>query len=251
MKRFLFLIFLSALLLVGCGNYNDNKINKTIDSEEETTEEKTYSTESTESYQNDAIKVPEKGKVNAVREKALEGMSDSDIEDLCYIIRSANEILESSSIYSNFFERLADPNDLYWNYFDKSGEIQIDWSYDGDINMRQVMKNENLTEDEFYNKYGQQVVAENKYSAEDFINIIKNQQNVVKNERMKADLQTLIDETQMALEHHDVEHAKKMYYILHDMDYFLLNYRLDEEAQDVVDKSTIGKYYGVLSVYED
>ena len=105
--------------------------------------------------------------------------------------------------------------------------------------------------DEFYNKYGQQVVAENKYSAEDFINIIKNQQNVVKNERMKADLQTLIDETQMALEHHDVEHAKKMYYILHDMDYFLLNYRLDEEAQDVVDKSTIGKYYGVLSVYED
>lgn len=137
MKRFLFLIFLSALLLVGCGNYNDNKINKTIDSEEETTEEKTYSTESTESYQNDAIKVPEKGKVSAVREKALEGMSDSDIEDLCYIIRSANEILESSSIYSNFFERLADPNDLYWNYFDKSGEIQIDWSYDGDINMRQ------------------------------------------------------------------------------------------------------------------
>lgn len=57
MKRFLFLIFLSALLLVGCGHYNDNKINKTIDSEEETTEEKTYSTEFTESYQNDIVKI--------------------------------------------------------------------------------------------------------------------------------------------------------------------------------------------------
>ena len=53
----------------------------------------------------------------------------------------------------------------------------------------------------------------------------------------------------MAAETHDVAYVESMYHILHDMDYYLLNYRSDTEGEFIRDKSTLSTYYGVLSVY--
>lgn len=66
---------------------------------------------------------------------------------------------------------------------------------------------------------------------------------------MRSDLQYVIDEVRLAQQTHEVAHVENFYHVLHDMDYFLLNYRLDTEGQYIRDKSTISRYYGVLAVY--
>ncbi|MCD7863876.1 MAG: hypothetical protein LUG61_10315 [Lachnospiraceae bacterium] len=197
------------------------------------------------------ITAPDKADVMAMREIVLDGMSEEDAEHLCSLMKEADTKMESLIIYDNFFSRLSDPDDLKWNYFDESGEIQIGWATgDDEQTIQEIMSQEGLTETEYYEKYGNKVVAENKYSAEEFAQLLEEIQGSVLNEALKNDLQQIIDEARLAAETHDVEHAEKLYYLLHDMDYILLNYRLDTEGQYVKDKSTISKYYGVLSVYD-
>lgn len=48
---------------------------------------------------------------------------------------------------------------------------------------------------------------------------------------------------------HDVSYLKQFYYMLHDMDYFLLRYGVESVGPGMLDKSTLAKYYGVLEVY--
>ena len=63
-------------------------------------------------------------------------------------------------------------------------------------------------------------------------------------------MQQIIDETRMAAETHEMEHANNVYKLLHDMDYYLLRYGPDNVGKYVQDISTVSKYYGVLSVYK-
>jgi hypothetical protein len=64
-----------------------------------------------------------------------------------------------------------------------------------------------------------------------------------------ADLQQLIDLTSLAKETHEMEYTNEIYKILHDLDYFLLRYGIDDVGAFTNDKSVISKYYGVLAVY--
>lgn len=192
---------------------------------------------------------PDKVDVMIQRGIALDGMSEKDADALCSLVKQANQTIASSAIYNGLFQRLADPDDLLWNCFDETGEVQIGWAHDGKISKRDVMQEENLTEDEFYEKYGEPIVMDNDHNAEDFAQMLEQCRDTVVNEALRSDLQYVIDEVRLAAESHDVTHVEKMYHVLHDMDYFLLNYRLDTEGQYIRDRSTISKYYGVLAVY--
>ena len=55
---------------------------------------------------------------------------------------------------------------------------------------------------------------------------------------------------QLAKEKRDVEYIIQIYRIVHDMDYFLFRYGIEDVGRYVDDISTISKYYGVLTVYE-
>ncbi len=209
-------------------------------------------TSDSEQEGNDAVEItaPQKAEVMAMREVVLDGMSENEAETLCSLIKEANTKMESLILYNNFFSNLSDPENLYWNYFDESGEIQIGWATgDDDQTIQEIMSNEGLTETEYYEKYGNKVVTENTYSAGEFAQLLEEIRASVSNEALNNDLQQVIEEAKLAAETHDVEHAEKLYYLVHDMDYFLLNYRLDTEGQYIRDKSTISQYYGVLSVY--
>lgn len=195
------------------------------------------------------VKAPQKSEVTAMKDMVLEGMSEEDITALCSVIKAANHTIEQRAIYDNLFDRLSKPGDLTWNYFDQSGEIQIGWACDGDISIQEVMATEGLTEDEAYAKYGGKVITYNEYSAEDFAQMMEKIRDTVTNNALRRDLQQIIDETRFAAKTHDVAHVEKLYHILHDMDYFLLNYRLDTEGEYIRDKSTISRYYGALSLY--
>ncbi len=193
---------------------------------------------------------PPKSEVLAMREIVLNGMVEDDIDKLCILIKNANHAIESAVIYQNLFGRLSATDDLYWNYFDKSGNIQIGWAYDGDLSIQDVMTVENLTEEEFYEKYGSEVMTYHEYSADFFVQELGKIKDTVSHEGLRCDLQQLMNEVQLAAETHDVAHVENLYHILHDMDYYLLNYRLDTEKVFIQDTSTISQYYGVLSVYE-
>ena len=133
--------------------------------------------------------------------------------------------MESAYLYDDIFGKLSDENSLYWNYFDEKGDIQIGWADD------------------------EPVMVYNRFDATNFINLIEDMQKSVHNEMLVADLQQLIDLTALAAETHEMEYANQIYKILHDLDYFLLRYGIENVGVYTQDRSVVSKYYGVLQVY--
>lgn len=192
---------------------------------------------------------PTEEDVISARAEALAGMSDEQIERLNLVVREANLWWEHMYLYFNIFETLEDPNALYWNCFEQTGEIQIGWAVDGELDKNTVCEQEGITEDEFYAKYGTKVVSDNKHTVDDFVAILDELIATVQNEDLKADLQYVRDEAWLAKENHSMEHANNEYKMLHDLDYFLLRYGPVDVGQYVEDDSTVSKYYGTLSIY--
>lgn len=195
--------------------------------------------------------VPSKEEVLAMRAAVLEGMSEEQIERLTENVKVANLQMERAYLNENLFGKLEDKDSLYWNYFDASGDIQIDWAYYGDYQeMKDIRTNENLTLDEFYKKYGTPVMTYNRFDAENFITLMEEMQDSVQHEGLRADLQSIIDETRLAADTHEMEHANNVYKLLHDMDYFLLRYGPEDVGKYTDDASVVSQYYGTLSVYQ-
>ena len=92
--------------------------------------------------------VPTEEDVLAARQQATEGMSQQQVERLTEVIKAANLWLEQRYMDENLFEKLSDPNSLYWNYFHQTGEIQIGWAVDGSIDIDAVCKREKLSLEE-------------------------------------------------------------------------------------------------------
>lgn len=243
-KTVTIVLLLSIIALSGCTTDEKNTSAETeISTETESNDERTEEEDS-------EPEPPEREEVLAARELALEGMSEEEAERLTENIKTANLVLEQAYMYDNIFGKLEDKDSLYWNYFDQTGEIQIGWAYEGDIDKKEVMEEENLTEEEFYSKYGSPVVAENHYDAEVFAELLADMKSTVNNENLQNDLQQIIDNTKLAAETHEMEYANNIYKLVHDMDYFLLRYGPDDVGSYVQDKSMISRYYGTLSFYD-
>ena len=158
MKKKCVLFVLCMMFLVGCSEQNEEQkkpiIEENIETqsniivEEETVENSDIQTENA---------APTKKEVLAMRELVLDGMSDDEKERLTENIKVANLQMEYAYLNDNIFDKLSDKDSLYWNYFDQKGDIQIGWAYEG--NKKTVMNEEGITESEFYQKYGEPVMA--------------------------------------------------------------------------------------------
>lgn len=191
--------------------------------------------------------IPSREEVLSAREAALEGMTQEQIDRLTENIKVANSTMERAYFYDDIFGKLADKDNFYWNFFDEKGYIQIGWEYQGeykDINV--IMETENLTREEFNEKYCEPVMEYNRFDADNFIELIEDMKKDVANEDLQNDLQSIIDETRLAAESHEMEHANNIFKILHDMDYFLLRYGFDDVAKYAGDDSFIGTYFVFL-----
>ena len=104
--------------------------------------------------------------------------------------------------------------------------------------------------EEFYETYTEPGIVYNRFDAGSFIDLITDMQATVRNEELIADLQQLIDLTRLAQETHEMTYANEIYKILHDMDYFLLRYGIEDVGKYTTDSGTVGTYYGVLTVYQ-
>ena len=104
--------------------------------------------------------------------------------------------------------------------------------------------------EEFYETYTEPGIVYNRSDAGNFIDLITDMQATVRNGELTADLQQLIDLTRLAQEMHEMTYANEIYKILHDMDYFLLRYGIEDVGKYTIDSGTVGTYYGVLTVYQ-
>ena len=171
---------------------------------------------------------PSKEEVLSMRSRVLEGMSEAEIERLRENIKVANLRMENAYFYDYLFERLTDSDDMYWNYFEQKGDIQIGWTEaDGPI------------------------MVYNRFDADNFIALMLEMQDSLKSDLLKADFDSLIENTELARGTHDVEYVKQIYRMLHDMDYFLLRYGPEDVGRYTKDSSTVSKYYGVLEIYNE
>lgn len=128
------ILLLSIIALSGCTTDEKNTSAETeISTETESNDERTEEEDS-------EPEPPEREEVLAARELALGGMSEEEAERLTENIKTANLVLEQAYMYDNIFGKLEDKDSLYWNYFDQTGEIQIGWAYEGDIDKKEVMK---------------------------------------------------------------------------------------------------------------
>lgn len=186
-------------------------------------------TENFTEYQNESmVEAPTKEEVLSMRSRVLEGMAEAEIERLRENIKVANLTMEKAYFYDYLFERLADSEDLYWNFFEQKGEIQIGRTeVDGPI------------------------MVYNRFDADNFIALMLEMQDSLKSDLLKADFDSLIENTELARETHDVEYVKQIYRMLHDMDYFLLRYGPEDVGRYTKDSSTVSKYYGVLAIYNE
>ena len=200
---------------------------------------------------------PSREQVLAAREQALAGMSLEQIEHLYDVIQGANSWWEGKYLYDNIFDSLADPEDLAWNYFDQTGEINVGTSYTGDMSREDIsaiMEREDLTWQGFCDKYGTEdtisyLVVQNDCDADGFIAILEDIIAGVQDETFKNDLRSLADAADDARNTHDMGRANDLFKTLHDMDYYLLRYAPDDFRDDVQDKGLVTKYYGMLSFY--
>lgn len=234
-RGLLVLICVFTLLLGGCTKVQNNvsepaKQDTNLSINDESDKQQAEYAENNQELLDDAeaddqteseVIAPTKEEVLAARELVLEGMSEEEIDRLKENIKIANLQMERAYLYDDIFDKLEDPESLYWNYFDNKGEIQI----------------------------SETETVYNRFHAENFINLLGEMQATVKNEALRNDLQQLIDQTALAAETHDMEYANNIYKLLHDMDYYLLRYGPEDVGIYTQDKSTISKYYGVLTVY--
>lgn len=174
--------------------------------------------------------VPTKTDVLELRAMVLEGMSESEIFRLTDFIKAANLRFERAWFYNDIFVQLSDPENVYWTYFDRTGEIQIGWAEsDGETSA---------------------VLAYNNHDAAFFITVISELKESIVSGMLNDDMDKLIDLCSKAKETHNVEYAIEMYHMLHDLDYFLLRYGPADVGSYVTDASTISKYYGSLSIWK-
>lgn len=239
-----------VFLLVGCGE----EMNRTEMEESETTMESILPEEAAEDDEEensiDILQAPSKEEVLAMREKVLKGMSQEEIDRMKENIKAANLQMEHAYLNDYIFDSLSDKDSVYWQYFDQRGEIQLGWWYEGHIySMDVIMRAEGISEEEFYKRNYEPGIVYNRFDAENFIDLIEDMMNSVHDENLSADLRQLIDLADLAAATHDMQYACEIYKILHDLDYFLLRYGIEDVGKYTQDTSTVATYYGVLNVY--
>lgn len=251
MKKSSGIILIGLVLLISaCGQETVRQAGNTSTQTEEINSESDTTVGNTDVNQDEdeqPLEAPSREEVHEKRASCLEQMTAEDIAFMTENIKADNLMLENAYFYDNIFERLSDPEALDWNYIDKNGEIIVGYAFEEG---EEYQESSGLSYEEYAEKYGAPVVTNNTHDAASFIKMMEKIKSTIHNECFKKDFDNLIENMKQAKNTHDVKYVENVYYILHDMDYYLLRYAPDDVGIYVQDKGTINKYYGVLEVYK-
>ena len=247
-NKLLIWMLLFSSFLHGC---NTSKVKLVYEIEEEMTqenvEEVTIENREELPESKEEEEVPTKDEVLEMRSLVTQEMTDEEIIRLTENIKVANLTMEEAYLYDALFERLEDPKDLYWNYIDYKGDIQIGW----DLSEKHYVAASGLTRNEWGEKYGKPIMVYNRFHADNFIALMEEMRDSIHYELLRDDFNILIEKMQMAKETHDVNYMIELYRILHDMDYFLFRYGPEDVGKYTKDDSTVSRFYGILQIYNN
>ncbi len=176
--------------------------------------------------------VPTEAEVLALRERVTEGMTDGEKAALREAVVNANLALEGEYFYNRFFENLMDPESLYWNYFEKTGEIQIGWAESSDGTRTEVTDT-------------------NDFVVEDYVRRLQGLKETVVSGLLDEDFDRLAELLTTAKRDHDGDAVLEFYHMFHDLDYFLMRFGETDVGPYVQDKTTVTLYYGALAVWKN
>lgn len=185
----------------------------------------------------------------AKRELAFVGLTDEEAQGFILRVQAMNQWLENEWVYGNHFEDFSYPNSLAWNYLTESDEMEYGWLYN--LNDWPLQEELGLDNASFYSRYGGYNILEVEYDWNAWLASFETYQTLFTDEAMQADVARLIEYITLAQETHRVEFLREVYYIAHDMDYFLFRYAVPDYAPYVADLSTQETYYGSLAVWEE
>ncbi|MFI3169630.1 MAG: M56 family metallopeptidase [Faecalibacterium sp.] len=185
----------------------------------------------------------------AKRELAFAGLTEEEAQGFILRIQAMNQWLEGEWVYGNHFEKFSYPTSLYWNYLETDGEMEFGWLYNN--NDWTLQEQQGLDTASFYTRYGWYTTMEAEYDWNAWLASFEIYQEMFTNPQMQEDVAQLIAYITLAQETHRVEFLREVYYIVHDMDYFLFRYGVVDYAQYVADLSLQTTYYGALSLWQE
>ncbi|SFK99276.1 hypothetical protein SAMN05216390_10755 [Lachnospiraceae bacterium KH1T2] len=244
-NKILSIILLAVIIGIVGGKITSNHLFRLIDNYDNSNSKNDIEETVSDS---ECMKKPTQEQIIKKRKECLAGMSNEDIQFVVENIKKANLSIEHEYIYNNLFQKLSNPNDPYWNYIDIEGEIIIGYAFEDDVEYDEKM---DMTYEEFCDKYGSPVYDDNKYNYKKCIEIINIIQDKVKSNVLDEDFGKLKVYEEKAHETHKISYIEKVYYILHDMDYYFFRYDSDDLRNYPIDDGIIDQYYGYLSVFGD
>lgn len=196
-------IFLVCLWFAACSN---KEINTSSVSSEAPSKIYRYPTSSSESVESTPkryhlklhdsdLQIPSKGICLAAQKQAFSGMSKAEIELVQTTIREWHMELEWEFVNNNMRENLQDPDSQYWEAWEHTGVIHYDY-----------------------------ISFVNDYDGATIINSLQKLVDVVKDSDLQADLREMQQIIQSAVEHHSIDDLDTLHRMLHDCDYWLVNY---------------------------
>ena len=208
---------------------------------------------------------PSEAETEEVREAALRGMSEEEINALADYMKGYHNWLEAKLLYDNWEARLLDKESTAWNFIDGSGTVLAGWTLEWDWdpeNYPETAEEERAYMKERYpeygeislealsEKYGEPYYEENRYGAETVAERVNELTASAGNEVFRRDVEALCAALQQAKDTHEADYVMQAHEIVHDMEYFLLRYSPKEVAEYTRDKSLSTRYYGVLEVWK-
>lgn len=192
---------------------------------------------------------PTREQVLKMRQKVLADMTEEEIKEVTKLVHKGNKIGESNYLPANEFLDYQDPNNLEWKLFTDRGDVVVGYGFDS--NVPKYGQVSGMTEEEYNKKYGTPVVvSDNEPLSEQFYLYIESIEKLLQTDLLDADFNELKHYMKMAVDTHDVNYLHKIYYKLHDLDYYLFQYGPEDVSPLVAYASSIEIYYGDLQVYE-
>ncbi|MCI9296963.1 MAG: M56 family metallopeptidase [Lachnospiraceae bacterium] len=206
---------------------------------------------------------PGREETEEVRKRALQGMSEEEIDALTVYVKDYHNWLEYKLLYENWESRLLDKENAVWNFIDESGTVLAGWRLEDDPAdylelgeegreelMRKYPEFGQISLEELRKKYGEPYYEENRYGAEMVTERIRELTASAENEVFQTDVEELCGALQQAKDTHKVVYVTQAHEILHDMEYFLLRYSPRDVSPYTTDKTLSGRYYGALEVWK-
>jgi hypothetical protein len=168
---------------------------------------------------NSSLPVPDEPVCKQAQKRALSGIDADQIKTVQTLIHGDHWLMEDEILNKSMLAELKSSSSQYWEKWEHIGTIQ----YPGGE------KFENKTD-------GATIIAN-----------LGKVNNLIKDSALQTDLRNMQDTVNQAVKNHDVSQFVKLHAMLHDFDYWVINYPAYFHKINPPDWGGGNCYYGILS----